>query len=101
MDNLRADLRDAELPFIACTIGSFLEGNKKFTRSQEINNTLLSLPEKRAFTACVDARDLKENIGDGVHYNTESQCIIGERFARSYFKLGFSSVNKEYERRQQ
>ena len=52
-----------------------------------MNRLLLSLPEKRAHTACVDARDLKGNIGDNVHFDTAAQEEIGRRFAEKYFAL--------------
>jgi hypothetical protein len=87
VDNIRSDLNQPELPFIACTIGSFLKGHERFTHTRQINEILLSLPRKRPFTACVDARDLDGHIGDSVHYNTASQMIIGERFANCYFNI--------------
>jgi len=86
VDDLRADLANPDLPFIACTIGEMrpdAEGQKK----AEMNKLLLSLPSKRPHTACVDARDLKGNIGDNVHYDTASQTAIGRRFAAKYFEL--------------
>jgi hypothetical protein len=87
VDNLRADLEQPDLPFIACTIGSFLGGHTKFTRSKEINDILLALPTKRPHTACVDGRDLEGHIGDKVHYDTASQITIGRRYAEEFVKL--------------
>jgi hypothetical protein len=86
VDDLRTDLAIPDLPFIACTIGEFkpdADGQKK----AEMNQLFLSLPGKRPHTACVDARDLKGHIGDGVHYDTESQTAIGRRFAAKYLEL--------------
>jgi hypothetical protein len=96
IDNLRADLNNPELPFIACTIGSFIDPQSAFTRTHEINRILLNLPEKRAFTACVDARDLTGHIGDRLHYNAESQRIIGKRFARKYNEILLSQHTGDY-----
>lgn len=87
VDNLRTDLALPELPFIACTIGSFIEGKKPYPHVKEINTILLNLPAQRPNTACVDARDLPGNIGDNLHYNTESQIIIGPRYAEKYFSM--------------
>lgn len=87
VDRYRRDFGDPNLPFIACTIGSFIaEGGKakRFPFSKEINEILLRLPEKRKHTACVDARDIKGHIGDGLHYHTEAQQKIGQRFAKAY-----------------
>lgn len=94
VDRYRKDLKNPELPFIACTIGSFIHPHKKFTRSKEINEILLSLPSKRKHTACVDARDLKETAGDKLHYSKNSQIEIGKRFAAAYLKL-FTATDKE------
>jgi hypothetical protein len=52
-----------------------------------MNQLLLTLPAKRAHTACVDARDLKTNIGDNVHFDTAAQTEIGRRFAAKLNEL--------------
>ena len=83
VDRYRKDLKQPELPFIACTIGSFIIGHPRFTHSKEINATLLRLPSKRKHTACVDARDITGR-NDRLHYDTESQVKIGKRFAAAY-----------------
>lgn len=86
IDGLRADLGQTDLPFIACTIPSFLQGHNTYTRSREVNHVLLTLPEKRPQTACVDARDLTGHIGDRVHFDSESQQVIGQRYSEQYFE---------------
>ena len=86
VDRYRKDLNNPELPFIACTIGSFLDV-KRFAHSKGINKILLNLPSKRKNTACVDARDISETIGDKVHFSTKAQKEIGKRFAAAYLKL--------------
>jgi sialate O-acetylesterase len=80
VQSLRTDLSEPELPFIACTIGTFIDSNS-YPRVTEINSTLLSLPQRELHTACVDARDITGHIGDNMHYNTDSQIIIGTRYA--------------------
>lgn len=87
VDNLRTDLNLPELPFIACTIGSFIEGRAAYPHVREINAVLLDLPKQRPQTACVDARDLPGSIGDNLHYNTESQMAIGPRYAEKHLSL--------------
>lgn len=87
VDTLRADLNLPELPFIACTIGSFIEGKAAYPHVKEINAILLDLPKQRPQTACVDARDLTGSIGDNLHYNTGSQVAIGPRYAEKYLSL--------------
>lgn len=84
VDDLRADLELPRLPFVACTIGEFRSEGKE---RADVNQVLLRLPTKRPSTACVDARNLPGHIGDGVHYNAESQNAIGQRYAEKYLQL--------------
>lgn len=86
VDSLRADLSEPKLTFIACTIGAF-KADERSTDRDAMNNILLSLPQKRPHTGCVDARDLKGHIGDAVHYDTASQNEIGARYARIMIEL--------------
>lgn len=92
VDRYRKDLKNPTLPFIACTVGSFIT-SKRFNRTKEINQALLTLPKKRKYTACIDTVDLKGHIGDRLHYNTKSQIEIGKRFAKEYLKI-IKSKNK-------
>lgn len=86
VDDLRADLATPDLAFIVCTIGE-RELDSALRKRAEINAILLKLPEVRPNTACVDARDLKTTIGDGVHFDTAAQTEIGKRFAEQYLRL--------------
>lgn len=86
VDDLRDDLEDPNLAFIASTIGEMREdSNSEYRR--KINELLLALPTKRPRTACVNARDLKSSIGDNVHFDTAAQNEIGHRYARKYLEL--------------
>ncbi|MEM7602735.1 MAG: sialate O-acetylesterase [Verrucomicrobiota bacterium] len=86
VDRLRADFSQPDLPFIACTIGEMNEDTDEVKRSV-MNLLLLDLPNQRANTACVDARDLTGHIGDKVHFDTASQEEMGRRFAAELLKL--------------
>lgn len=86
VDRLRADLAVPDLPFIACTIGEMKPDTAEVKR-KEMNKLLLDLPNQRAHTACVDARDLKGHIGDSVHFDTASMEEIGKRFAAKLIDL--------------
>lgn len=83
----REDLGVADLPFVACTIGSFIKPRGKYFYVNEINEALLGLPGRVRNSACVDARDLSGHIGDFMHYNTGSQQEIGSRMAEAYLSL--------------
>ena len=86
VQGLRSDLNQPDLPFLACTIGTFINSNN-YPYVEDINNALLTLPEREPYTACVDARDLTGHIGDNMHYNTDSQIIIGGRYATAYAEM--------------
>lgn len=80
VDDLRSDLAQPDLPFIACTIGE-MGDPAKLADKAGMNKILLALPSKRPFTTCVDARDLRTHIGDSLHFDTSAQNEIGKRFA--------------------
>ena len=91
VDRYRRDLNMPELPFIACTIGSFLhKGDFLFTK--EINLTLLNLPKHREYTLTIDARDIESHNGDAIHYDYDAQIEIGKRFAAAYHSLSKKSI---------
>ena len=90
IDDLRADLAVPNLPFIAATIGEFggdTRPNPRAATKALINEALLALPKVRPHTACVDARDLKGQLGDNVHYNAASANAIGARMAAKYLEM--------------
>jgi hypothetical protein len=88
IDDLRAELKLPDLPFIAATIGEFKQPEPGiFNRRAMINDALLALPKVRPNTACVNARDLTGNIGDFVHYDAASQNQIGARMAERYEEI--------------
>ena len=86
VDDLRSDLGEPSLPFVACTIGE-MGAASTLAEKVAMNGILLTLPTKRASTACVDARDVKTHIGDSVHFDTAAQTEIGRRFAEKMREL--------------
>ena len=82
IDNLRADLAIADLPFIACTIGE----KKSPEQRSKLNAVLLNLPKLRPHTACVDGRSFARYV-DSVHFDTATQEEHGRRYAIEYLKL--------------
>lgn len=93
VDALRTDLQQPALPFLCATIAE-TRADRPGDSKHQINEILLALPQKRPHTACVDARDLKATIGDGVHYDTASQEEIGKRFATLLLKYTHSTNAK-------
>lgn len=86
IESLRADLALPELPFIACTIGE-MKPEPLLANLKSMNDILLAMPKTIPHTACVDARDLKTNIGDQVHFDTAAQSEIGKRFAAKFIEM--------------
>ena len=73
--NLRADFNDGSLPFIAGQIHG----------DPAINAQIAKLPETAHATAFVTAEGL--NTTDGLHFDTKSQGILGERYAEQMIRL--------------
>lgn len=86
IEAMRADLSLPDLPFIACTIGE-MQPEPKLNDLKAMNEIQLALPKSVPHTACVDARELKTNIGDNVHFDTAAQTEIGKRFAAKLVEL--------------
>ena len=80
--DLRNDLDCPNLPFIAATIGNFVRYDSELR--EILNQKLLTLSQVCSYSACADARDLTGQIGDNLHYNTESANEIGRRMAEVY-----------------
>lgn len=73
--NLRTDLDDPNLPFIAGQIA----------RDGAINAEIAKLPETVHATAFVDSDGL--TTFDGTHFDTGSQLLLGERYAEAMGKI--------------
>jgi hypothetical protein len=86
IEAFRADLAQADLPFIACTIGE-MQPEPRLGALKAMNEIQLALPKSVPHTACVDARDLKTHIGDSVHFDTAAQNEIGRRFAAKIIEM--------------
>lgn len=88
IDDLRGDLGNPDLPFIAATIGQFGRAAANGQNFKAlINEALLALPSMRPHTACVDARDLQGQIGDNTHYDAVSANEIGTRMAAKFDEM--------------
>jgi hypothetical protein len=73
--NLREDLGDKELPFVAGQINNV----------PLINDQLAQLPLQVPHTGCAKSENLKAS--DRWHFNTQSQIILGQRYAEAMIKL--------------
>ena len=75
VNNLREDLGNKELPFVAGQINKI----------DLINNQIAALPENVAYTSFISSEDLVTQ--DKWHYNTASQLKMGERYADEILAL--------------
>lgn len=93
VDDLRTDLNDADVPFVAGTLGDFLSndaGGQPY-HWKTVNAQLQLLPGLSARTAIVDAGGLKAK-SDGVHFDTPSLRTLGERYADAIQQLQKSAA---------
>jgi hypothetical protein len=90
IDQLRSDLKQPNLPFIAGEIGHFNKVNF-------INGVIDQLPQCVSNTAVVSAKELTDK-GDHLHFNTPSARILGKRYADAmkqlYAKANLKTASK-------
>jgi len=79
IDSLRADLGNSDLPFVA---GQLSEDKPK---RHDFNVMIVTLPSFVSNTAVVSTEGTKTK--EGTHFNSESQRLIGERYAEKMKKL--------------
>ncbi len=75
VQQLREDLKQPELPFVAGQI----------SKAPGINAQIAQLPEKQPHCAVVSAEGL--STADKVHFDTPSALLLGERFATAMQQL--------------
>jgi len=75
--NLRNDLEDPGLPFVA--------GQIRYDPPQKINDEIAKLPEQVHLTGVASSQGL--TTYDRWHFDTESQIKLGERYAEQMVKL--------------
>ncbi|MEE2990381.1 MAG: sialate O-acetylesterase [Planctomycetota bacterium] len=75
VSNLRRDIGTPEMPFVAGEVFKDLP----------VNERMRGLPLRLKNTAVVSAGELK--VFDGVHFDRESQLILGRRYAEALLKM--------------
>ena len=85
VENIRNDLGIYNLPVIVGEIGHWKESSKN------INMVISNLKNHIKYLEYVKTNDL-ESLGDKTHFNTESQSILGERYAIKFLELTNSSA---------
>jgi len=78
--DLRADLKQPELPIVVGEIGEFLDA-KKFPGAEVVRKAIKRMPQVVEHVGFVDSAGLKDK-GDKLHFDAESAGKLGERFAK-------------------
>ena len=84
-NNLRDDLGNPNLFFVAGQLGQFKEGHADF------NEMLKSFPNLVTNSAWVSSLGLTDR-GDGLHFDRDSQITFGERYADRVLNAVYSGV---------
>jgi hypothetical protein len=86
--DLRADLGEPELPFVAGQLGEFLYTRKTNNVPEVItvNKAIARLPKEVPHTGFISARGLAHK-GDQLHFDAASQREMGRRFAAAMAEL--------------
>lgn len=82
----RKIVENDKLPIIIGQLGSYAEPIEKKNRWKSINTIIQGFAEKNPNTFVVYTQDLKQK-GDTVHFDSESQRKMGERFAQKYLEV--------------
>jgi len=83
--NLRTDLNDENIPFIAGKIGDFLNKNQ-YAYVNTINLAIMNLKDKINNYDYVETAGFS-HIGDFLHFNAYSAKELGKRYASKYIEL--------------
>lgn len=82
--NLRADLEAPEVPFLA---GQILPG-----KSAAFNQMLTTIGQTIPYSDWVSSSGTS-SIGDGTHFNSYSQRLLGERYAQKLWPLVYADLS--------
>jgi hypothetical protein len=90
--NLRKELGDDQLPFVAGTLGDFIHGHERLPHTKIVNQAikLIDKTDAVSFNGVADSQGLKHK-GDSVHFDRESYLEFGRRYAEVMLDLQKSS----------
>ena len=73
---------DEHLPILIGELGSFSKNNENWS---SINDQIAAYAHTDPYVRMIKTHDLNHN-GDAVHFDSEGQRLMGERYARSYIQ---------------
>ena len=98
--DLRTDISQPNLPFIAGNLAEFYGTGKEHNAQQRVKQinmvktALRNLPKEIKNTAFVETYGLKSVDNSMVHFNRQSYIILGQRYAAAFEKLQQSILSK-------
>ena len=78
----RNTIKNDTLPILIGELGSFSKNNENW---QQINQKIRDYSRSDKYSAVISTKDLKDK-GDKVHFDSEGQRLMGQRFADAYLK---------------
>jgi hypothetical protein len=88
----RKIVKNDTLPIIIGELGSYYNKNEKW---QRINNAIHTFTKKDKFSEYITTQDFNHR-GDGLHFDSNGQRKMGERFANKYFEMKKPAYNTVY-----
>lgn len=95
INRFRFVIKNDTLPIILGELGSYAQPIEKQMKWDSINTGIQNIAMKDENIALVKTGDLK-NKGDNVHFDSESQRKLGERYAEKYFEITMPAHNNVY-----
>lgn len=89
IEQLRKDLGNEALPVVVGGLGDFLEDYDdeiKYKHTKTVQEALKQIPSTIQNCAFASAEGLTDR-GDGVHFNSKSYRVLGERYFQSYLEI--------------
>jgi hypothetical protein len=93
IEDLRADLRSSDLPFVAGRLGEFYVRARGKPLAQTVDAALEDLPTQVEHTGCAGAQGL-DHKGDGVHFSADALRELGKRYAEEMIRLQRPSAKR-------
>ncbi|MFW5879564.1 MAG: sialate O-acetylesterase [bacterium] len=95
INTFRFLVKNDTLPIILGELGSYSKPTEKQMRWDSINTMIQNIAWKDKNIDLVETGDLKHK-GDNVHFDSESQRILGERYAKKYLEITMPAHNNVY-----
>jgi len=92
LEVFRGIVDNDSLPILIGELGNFAEPKEKQNKWDSINHIIHNYAMKNEKIAVIKTKDLKHK-GDNVHFDSESQRKIGERFAEKYIEISILANN--------